>query len=70
MQALNILGVHGYNLCCLRSRPMKGLTWHYYFDVEAEGDPLTADGQAMLRELSALCGSLKLVGVFSADDSL
>ena len=68
VQALNILGVHGYNLCRLRSRPMKGLTWHYYFYVEAEGDPLTADGQAMLRELSALCGNLKLVGVFSADD--
>lgn len=69
VQALNILGVHGYNLCCLRSRPMKGLIWRYYFYVEAEGDPLTADGQAMLRELSALCGSIKLVGVFSADDS-
>lgn len=69
VQALNILGVHGYNLCRLRSRPMKGLTWHYYFYVEAEGDPQTTDGQAMLRELNTLCGSLKLVGVFPADDS-
>ena len=68
VQALNILGVHGYNLCRLRSRPMKGLIWHYYFYAEAEGDPRTGDGQAMLRELKALCGSVKPVGVFPAAD--
>ena len=69
VQALNIPGIHGYNLCCLRSRPMKGLQRRFYFYMEAEGDPLTPDGQAMLRELKALCGSLKLVGVFSTDGS-
>ena len=61
-QVLNIVGAHGYNLRCLRSRPMQALAWHYYFYLEAEGCIHTPDGQAMLTELSALCARLKLVG--------
>ena len=61
---LNIIGAHGYNMKSLRSRPLKGLAWKYYFYMEAEGDINTKDGRDMLQELSALCADLKLIGSF------
>ena len=63
-QALNIIGAHGYNMRSLRSRPMKGLQWNYYFYIEAEGNICSGDGDSLLRELSAVCARLKLVGTF------
>lgn len=61
---LNIIGVHGYNMRSLKSRPMKDLQWNYYFYIEAEGNINTRNGKMMLQELSALCGGLKLVGTY------
>ncbi len=61
---LNIIGVHGYNMRSLKSRPMKDLQWNYYFYIEAEGNINSRNGKMMLQELSALCGGLKLVGTF------
>ena len=63
-QTLNIIGSHGYNMRNLRSRPMKGLLWNYYFFLEAEGNVNNANGRAMLQELSAVCAKLRLVGAY------
>ena len=64
-QPLNIIGAHDFNMRNLRSRPMKNLIWNYYFFVEAEGNISSVSGQNMLRELSAVCARLKLVGTYS-----
>lgn len=66
-QTLNIIGAHGFNMRSLRSRPMKGLQWNYYFYVEAEGNIHNSDGENMMRELSAVCARLKLVGTFGTE---
>lgn len=63
-QTLNIIGAHGYNMRNLRSRPIKDLQWAYYFYIEAEGNICTANGREMLKELSAICARLKLVGAY------
>lgn len=63
-QPLNIIGAHNFNMRNLRSRPMKGLLWNYYFFVEASGNIAAPNGQNMLRELSAVCARLKLVGAY------
>ena len=63
-QTLNIIGAHGYNMRTLRSRPMKDLQWNYYFYIEAEGNINNANGDMLMRELSALCARLKLVGIY------
>lgn len=63
-QALNILGSHGYNMRSLRSRPLKGLQWNYYFYVECEGNVGCDNGQDMLKELGVVCGTLKLIGSY------
>lgn len=67
-QTLNIIGSHGFNMRSLRSRPMKDLQWNYFFYIEAEGNIHNENGQNMLRELSAVCARLKLVGTFCADN--
>lgn len=66
-QTLNIIGAHGYNMRTLRSRPMKGLSWKYYFYVEAEGCVNNTNGREMLQELSATCAKLRLVGSYYAN---
>lgn len=63
-KALNIIGIHGFNMRNLRSRPMKNLPWSYYFYMEAEGSVGNENGQDMLRELSAVCAKLRLVGSY------
>ncbi|MCR4741167.1 MAG: chorismate mutase [Lachnospiraceae bacterium] len=68
-QTLNIIGAHGFNMRSLRSRPMKDLLWSYYFYVEAEGNVNTVNGKEMLKELSAICAKLKLVGTYLGYDN-
>lgn len=63
-QTLNIIGAHGYNMKSLRSRPMKGLEWQYFFYIEAEGNINNENGNALLRELSAICARLRLAGTY------
>ena len=67
-QTLNIIGAHGCNMKCLRSRPMKSLTWNYYFYAEIEGNLNSQNGRELLQELSALCERVKLAGTYSADN--
>lgn len=63
-KTLNIIGSHGYNMSCLRSRPMKNLLWNYYFYLELEGNIYSEDGSDMIRELATICDRLKLLGSF------
>ncbi len=65
VQPLNIIGAHDFNMRNLRSRPLKGSLWSYYFFVEADGNIFSQNGQEMLTELSAVCSGLKLVGTYN-----
>ena len=69
-QTLNIIGAHGFNMRNLRSRPMKDLQWSYFFYIEAEGNINNENGQDMLRELSAVCAKLRLVGTYYANNAV
>ena len=63
-KTLNIIGSHGFNMRCLRSRPMKELIWNYYFYVELEGNINSQEGKDMLRALNIFCDKLKVVGTY------
>ncbi len=63
-KAVNIIGDFGYNMRCLRSRPMKDLLWQYYFYVELEGDLESENGKQMLEALADYCERLKVLGSF------
>lgn len=65
VQPLNIIGAHDFNMRNLRSRPLKGSLWSYYFFVEADGNIFSQNGQEMLAELSAVCSGLKLLGTYN-----
>lgn len=62
--AMSIIGSYGYNMRCLRSRPMRELLWQYYFYVELEGSLENENGKKMMKELESCCDRLKLVGTF------
>lgn len=62
--AIDIIGSHRFNMRTLRSRPLKGLLWEYYFYAELEGDVRSEEGSAMLSELSKLCDNVKVAGVY------
>lgn len=63
-KAISIIGKYGFNMRSLRSRPMKGLMWQYYFYIEAEGSIQSAEGREMLEKLSSYCDKLKIAGNF------
>ncbi len=63
-KAIHIIGSHGFNMRCLRSRPTKELLWEYYFYVELEGNMNTDEGKAMCEELASCCDKLKVLGSF------
>ena len=65
-KTVNVICAHGFNMVVLRSRPIKGVSWRYYFYVEAEGDPSGEEGERMRRALAACCDSLKVAGQYAA----
>lgn len=69
-RALDIIGKFGFNLRTLRSRPMKGLMWKYYFYAEAEGNIDSSEGKAMLAALGQFCDKLKVSGSYAESDAL
>ena len=64
-KAIDVIGRYGFNMRCLRSRPMKELLWQYYFYVEAEGCVHSAAGEAMMRDLGIFCDRLKMAGTYT-----
>lgn len=64
-KAINIIGNHGYNMRCIKSRALKSETWAYYFYTEIEGNLQSKRGKYMLDELSDFCDDLKFCGTFS-----
>jgi prephenate dehydratase len=52
-------------MTALRSRPMKKLSWQYYFYIEIDGTTDTEDGANMLEALNKVCDKLKVAGTFA-----
>ena len=63
-KAIDVIGSYGFNMRCLRSRPMKELLWEYYFYVEAEGDAQSEAGQSMIETMGEYCDKLKFAGTY------
>ena len=63
-EAVTVIGRRGFNLRSIRSRPTKELVWNYYFFAEGDGDIRSAEGKAMLDELSGCCKSVRVLGAF------
>lgn len=64
VKVLNKLGEFGFNMSVIRSRPLKGLAWSYYFYIEAEGEYGTDEWNQMILEMQYRCDKLKVLGRF------
>lgn len=58
------IGQNGFNMESIKSRPMPGCAWEYYFYVEIVGDINTPEAQNLLRQMKEICQTLKIVGVY------
>jgi chorismate mutase / prephenate dehydratase len=65
--AISVISRHDYNLKCLKSHPTGVENWAYYFYAEGEGNLGTEAGAAMLRELSGICNSVRVLGSFAGE---
>ena len=63
-KAINVISQSGFNMQVLRSRPLRDVSWQYYFFAEAVGDIYAEKGQQMLKELQKYCNKIHLIGSF------
>ena len=63
-KVLNIIGVHGFNMTNLRSRPVKGKMWKHYFFAELEGNANSEAGRDLIRQMDTVCDKFKFIGTY------
>ncbi len=57
-RAIETIARLGYNMECIKSRPLRRMAWEYYFYAELVGEP----APALLEELRADCSAVRLLG--------
>lgn len=62
---IQIIARRGFNMECIRSKPLRDLPWQYYFFAELAGDAASPEGIALLEELRGSCRELKLLGSYT-----
>ena len=61
-RVIQIIGAQGYNMECIKSRPMPHVSWEYYFYTEIVGDGNGA--KALLASLQTICKEVRILGVY------
>ena len=64
-QVIQQIGAAGFNMECIKSRPMPHVQFEYYFYVELVGDANSPAAQQLLAEMQATCRTVRLLGVYS-----
>lgn len=62
---IQAIGAAGFNMECIKSRPMPGVPFEYYFYVELVGQPGGQDAKALLGQLEQVCNTLRVLGIFT-----
>ena len=57
-RAMETIAALGYNMECIKSKPLPHMAWEYYFYAELVGEPTPA----LLDELKAHCYTVRLLG--------
>ncbi len=60
------IAAFGYNMECIKSRPIPHASWEYYFYTELVGTP----GSELIDALRANCNTIRLLGVYSKISAL
>ncbi len=69
-KVLGVIGGHGFNMRVIRSRPLKGFRWRYYFYAEVEGNLFSGAGEAMVEDMKPFCESLKIGGSYDSSEQI
>ncbi len=64
VKVLDVIAEYGFNLCVLRSRPLKNLAWTYYFYVEIDGIFSDPKFNQMILHLREKCETVKILGSY------
>ena len=66
---LDQIGTRGFNMECIKSRPLPHVPFEYYFYVQlvCPGGSTRAGCEALLDTLRADCSTLRLLGAFTLD---
>lgn len=63
-RVIQAIGEAGFNMECIKSRPMPHVPFEYYFYAELVGDARAAGGQKLLETLETVCRTVRILGVF------
>ena len=63
-RVVQAIGEMGFNMECIKSRPMPHVPWEYYFYVELVGDVSSESSRALLEKLKGLCRTARVLGVY------
>jgi chorismate mutase/prephenate dehydratase len=58
------IGETGFNMECIKSRPMPHVPFEYYFYAELVGSPHDAAARTLFAELDETCRTVRLLGVY------
>lgn len=61
---MQVIARHGFNMECIRSKPLHNIPWQYYFYIELCGDISAPEAQALIAELRESCREVKLLGSY------
>ena len=67
--ALDQIGARGFNMECIKSRPLPHVPFEYYFYVQlvCPAGSTGAECQTLLDTLTPVCSTLRLLGAFTLD---
>ena len=69
--ALDRIGARGFNMECIKSRPLPHVPFEYYFYVQivCPAGSTGAGCQTLLDTLTSVCSTLRLLGAFTLDST-
>ena len=69
--ALDQIGARGFNMECIKSRPLPHVPFEYYFYVQivCPAGSTGAECQTLLDTLTSVCSTLRLLGAFTLDST-
>lgn len=62
---IQTISSHGYNMENIKSRPLPHRSWEYYFYIELVGSPENKEGQKMMENITPVCLSKRLLGIYT-----